>query len=88
MPKGAAIPCRPSRLRYRRVEQLSSRFLDGEWHAIFPSAGRTLCLRAAPPRSAGRCWTPTCAVCLRKARAFHSIDPVLPPHWKRITLRP
>lgn len=66
------------------TEKLTSvRLQDGLWHAIYPTATRTLCGRVTSKhRGPGRKWPPTCATCAAVAVAFHRIDGSAPRHWK------
>lgn len=54
---------------------------DGVIHAFYPSASRTLCNQAAPPRVKGWPVRPTCEECVTTGRAWHRIDSCCPPHW-------
>lgn len=68
-------------------ELLTSQRIGALWHAVYPSAERTLCGLAKQPSLPGRKWPPTCPVCAETARAFDEIDGSCPPHWGRDRMR-
>lgn len=70
----------------RHQERLTSERLDGEWHAIYPTASRTLCglqFDMATRRRGRRC-APTCPVCLAATAAFDRIDGSAPERWRHL----
>jgi len=76
------MPANPeSRLPPREI-LTSQRGTDGLWHALYPSATKTLCNRDALPLTKGRRYPPTCGVCAKTARRFDRIDGTAPAHWR------
>lgn len=65
-------------------EQLTSELIGGRWHAVYPTAGRTLCgLQMPDARKHGRRYPPDCGVCSLAARRFERIDAeTIPGYWK------
>jgi hypothetical protein len=65
-------------------EKLGTVRIDGVFHAVYPTAERTLCLLERP--DAGKLpdlWglTPTCFECLLVTDAWNHIDHAAPVYW-------
>lgn len=64
------------------IESLTSVRLKEQWHAIYPSAERTLCLEQADTTAVGRRYPPTCSICIALAKDLDAIDGAIPSHWR------
>jgi hypothetical protein len=64
-------------------EKLTSDLLDGEWHARYPTASRTLCGLVAPEkRAGGHRYPPSCPECSAVVRAWRAIEAkCAPSRW-------
>ena len=67
--------------KIRQHEVLTAVWMDGAWHAIYPTATTTLCLQRCTARGTTEAF-PTCETCARVAVRMHEIDKSCPASWK------